>query len=116
MLCYYHYTCARYGLFVVVVVNGDQRSASLFRARTVLENTFYWLFGKESTTNEEADIMIGEQEFFSYTKKFKYLGSIFASSLKDDKDIKRRISPACGTFAQAEKVLCDHRLQAKTRT
>tara|TARA_B110001450_G_C17275967_1_gene341450 strand:+ start:164 stop:376 length:213 start_codon:yes stop_codon:yes gene_type:complete len=40
--------------------------------------------------NEEADIMPGEQEFYSYTKKFKYLGSIFTSSLKDDEDIKRR--------------------------
>ena len=79
------------------------------------EAMFFPGAGKESTTDEEADIMIGEQEFFSYTKKFKYLGSIFTSSLKDDEDIKRRISQACGAFAQAEKVLCDHRLQAKTR-
>ena len=44
---------------------------------------------KEDATaiDEEADIMIGEQEFFSYTKKFKYLGSIFISLLKDDDDI-----------------------------
>ena len=60
--------------------------------------------------------MIGGQEFYSYTKKFKYLGSIFTSSLKDDDDIKRRISQACGAFAQAEKVLCNRKLQAITRT
>ena len=53
--------------------------------------------------DEEADIMIGEHEFYSYTKKFKYLGSIFTSSLKDDDDIKRSISPACGGFAQAAR-------------
>ena len=66
--------------------------------------------------DEEADIMIGEHEYYSYTKKFKYLGTIFTSSLKDDDDIKRRISQACGAFAQAEKVLCNRKLQAITRT
>ena len=72
--------------------------------------------GKNTTTiDEEADIMIGEQEFYSYTKKFKYLGSIFTSSLKDDDNIKRRISQACGAFAQAKKVLCNRKLQAITK-
>ena len=75
--------------------------------------------GKTKTTaiaiDEEADIMIGEHKFYSYTKKFKYLGSIFTSSLKDDDDIKRRICQACGTFAQAKKVLCNRKLQAITR-
>ena len=65
--------------------------------------------GKKEDTNttaidKEADIMIGEHEFYSYTKKFKYLGSIFTSSLKDDDDIKRIISQACSSaFAQAKK-------------
>jgi len=73
--------------------------------------------GKNATAiDEEADNMIGGQEFYSYTKKFKYLGSIFTSSLKDDDVIKRRISQACGAFAQAEKVLCNRKLQAITRT
>ena len=36
--------------------------------------------------------------------------------MKDDDDIKRRISQACGAFAQAEKVLCNRKLQAITRT
>ena len=67
-----------------------------------------------TTIDEEADIMIGEHKFYSYTKKFKYLGSIFTSSLKDDDDIKRRISQACGAFAQAKKVLCNRKLQAIT--
>ena len=54
--------------------------------------------------DEEVDIMIGEQEFYSYTKKFKYLRSIFTSLLKDDEDIKRRISQACGgAFVQTKK-------------
>ena len=39
--------------------------------------------------DEESDNMIEEQEFYSYTKKFKYLGSICTPSLKDDEDIKR---------------------------
>ena len=68
-----------------------------------------------TTIDKEADIMIREQEFYSYTKKFKYLGSICTPSLKDDEDIKRRISQACGAFAQAEKLLCNHKLQAITR-
>lgn len=40
--------------------------------------------GKENTTttDKEADIMIGEQEFYSYTKKFKHLGSIFTPPLR----------------------------------
>ena len=59
---------------------------------------------------------IGEQEFYSYTKKFKYLGSIFTSSLKDDDNIKRRISQACSAFAQAKKLLCNRKLQVITRT
>ena len=73
---------------------------------------------KEDTTaiDEEADIMIGEQEFYSYTKRFKYLGSIFTSSLKDDDNIKRRISQACSAFAQAKKLLCNRKLQVITRT
>ena len=41
--------------------------------------------GKKEDTNataidKEADIMIGEHKFYSYTKKFKYLGGIFTSS------------------------------------
>ena len=77
--------------------------------------------GKKEDTNataidEEAEIMIGEHAFYSYTKKFKYLGSIFTSSLKDDDDIKRRINQACGAFTQAQKVLCNRKLQAITRT
>jgi hypothetical protein len=43
------------------------------------------------------------------------LGSIFTSSLKDYENIKRGISQACGAFAQAEKVLCNRKLQAITR-
>ena len=53
---------------------------------------------------------IKNEEFYLYTKKFKYLGSIFTSSKKDDEDIKRRISQACGAFAQAEKVLFNHKM------
>ena len=37
-------------------------------------------------------------------QEIQILGSIFTPSLKDDKDIKRRVSQACGAFAQAEKV------------
>ena len=76
----------------------------LTKDRSKTKAIFFPGTGKESTTttDKKADVMIGEQEFYlySYTKKFKYLGSIFTPSIKDDEDIKRRINQACGAFAQ----------------
>ena len=43
--------------------------------------------GKTATTMDEADILINEFEFFSYTDKFKNLDTIFTQSMKDDLDI-----------------------------
>ena len=72
---------------------------------------------EDATIIDKESIIIGEQESYSYTKKFKYLQNIFTSllMLNDDEDIKRRISQACGVFVQAEKVLCNCKLQAITR-
>ena len=62
-----------------------------------------------------ADIIINEIEFFSYTDTFKYLGTIFAPSLKDDLDIQQRITQACGAFATMKRVLCNKDIPAKLR-
>ena len=43
--------------------------------------------GKTATATDTADTIINEFEFYSYKGKFKYLGTIFTLSLKDDLDI-----------------------------
>ena len=62
---------------------------------------------------DTADILINEFEFFSYCDKFKYLGTIFTPSLKDDLDIQRRINQANGAFAMIKRVLCSKDIPAK---
>ena len=62
---------------------------------------------------DTADILINEFEFFSYCYKFKYLGTIFTPSLKDDLDIQRRINQANGAFAMMKCVLCNKNIPAK---
>ena len=71
--------------------------------------------GKIATATDTADIIINEFEFFSYTDKFKYLGTIFTPSLKDDLDIQRRITQACGAFATMKRVLCSEDIPVKLR-
>ena len=55
--------------------------------------------------------MVGGTNYFSYCDKFKYLGTIFTPNLKNDEDIKKRISQATGAFAAMEKTLCNQQLQ-----
>ena len=64
---------------------------------------------------DTADILINEFEFFSYCDKFKYLGTIFTPSLKDDLDIQGRINQANGAFAMMKCVLCNKNIPAKLR-
>ena len=64
---------------------------------------------------DTADILINEFEFFSYCDKFKYLGTIFTPSLKDDMDIQRRINQANGAFATMKRVLCNKNIDTKLR-
>ena len=71
--------------------------------------------GKTATTTDTADILINEFEFFSYCNKFKYLGTIFTPSLKDDLDIQRRINQANGAFATMKRVLCNKDIPATLR-
>ena len=64
-----------------------------------------------TTTINTADIMIGDTtKYFSYCKSFKYLGTTFTPSLKDDVDIKKRITQATKAFATMEKTLRDKKL------
>ena len=71
--------------------------------------------GRTATAADTADIITNEFEFFSYTDKFKYLGTIFTPSLKDDLDIQRRIAQACGAFATMRRVLCNEAIPVKLR-
>ena len=70
---------------------------------------------RTATATDTADIIVNEFEFFSYTDKFKYLGTIFTPSLKDDLDIRHRITQANGAFATMKQVLCNKDMPAKLR-
>ena len=60
-------------------------------------------------------IYANDHEFFGYCNKFKYLGSIFTPSLKDDADIDRRITSAAGASAMMKRTFCNVKLPAKLR-
>ena len=68
-----------------------------------------------ATATDTADIMINTFKVFSYTDTFKYLGTIFTPSLKDDLDIRRRIDQANGAFVTMKRKLCNTNRQAKLR-
>ena len=70
---------------------------------------------KTVTATDTANIIINDYKFFSYTDKFKYLNTIFTSSLKDDLDIRRRITQANGAFATIKRVLCNKDIPVKLR-
>ena len=71
--------------------------------------------GKTATTTSTADIIINEFNVFSYTDKFKYLGTIFTLSLKDDLNIQRQITQANGAFATMKRFLCNEIIPVKLR-
>ena len=48
----------------------------------------------------------GDLGFFSFTKEFKYLGSIVHSSLTSDTDVDKRIRSAAVAFGALRSVLC----------
>ena len=70
---------------------------------------------RTTIATDTADIIINEFEFFSYTDTFKYLGTIFTPLLKDDLDIRRRISQANGAFATMKRVLCNKDIPEQIR-
>ena len=50
-------------------------------------------------------ILIQENEYFSYYIEFKYVGTIFMSSVKDYDDIQWQINQAFNVFATMKHVL-----------
>ena len=50
--------------------------------------------GQVSTENDTADINLDENQYFSFCKNFKYLGTNFTPELNDSNDIKKRIDQA----------------------
>ena len=99
---------ARFGLTVHC---GDKRTG----ADSKTEAMFIPAAGKKATDADTADIYLNDHEFFGYCNKFKYLGTIFTPSLKDDADINKRITSAVGAFATMKKVLCNSRIPVKLR-
>ena len=99
-----HFT--RFGLTVHC---GDKRNDGSSKT----EAMFFPPPGRIATATDTADVLINEHEFFSYCDKFKYLGTIFTPSLKDDLDIQQQINQASGTFATMKRVLCNDDLPAK---
>ena len=81
------------------------------KAGSKTEAMFFPGARKKATEEDTADIMVGGTNYFSYCDKFKYLGTIFTPNLKNDEDIKKRISQATGAFAAMEKTLCNQQLQ-----
>jgi len=97
--------------FGLTVHCGDKRNDG----NSKTEELFFPPPGKTATAMDTADILIHENEFFSYCNKFKYLGTIFIPSLKDDLGIQRRITQACSPFATMKRVLCNRNIPAKLR-
>ena len=90
---------------------GDKRTG----ADSKTEAMFIPASGKKPTDADTADIYLNDHEFFGYCNKFKYLGTIFTPSLKNDADTNKRITSAVGAFATMKKVLCNSRIPVKLR-
>ena len=88
-------------------MDGDRRNGGNLKT----EAMYFPPPGKTATTMD-TDILINKNEFFSYCNKFKYLGTIFTPSLKDDLDIQRQITKACGAFTTMEFVLYNKNIPA----
>ena len=101
-----HFTC-----FGLTVHCGDKRNDG----KSKTEAMYIPLSGRTATATDTADIIINEFKFFSYTDKFKYLGTIFTPSLKDDLDIQQRITQACSAFATMKRVFWNKDIPAKLR-
>ena len=62
------------------------------------------------------DILLNDEgDCFTFTSKFKYLGTMFCNTLKDDIDINRRIQNASAAFASMKNLLTDSKLDNKIR-
>ena len=90
---------------------GDRRNDGSLKVEAV----FFPPPRKIATATDTAYILINKNEFFSYCDKFKYLGTIFTPSLKDDMDIQRQINQANGAFATMKRVLCKKNKSTKLR-
>ena len=54
--------------------------------------------GTKATVTDTVDIFINDYKYFPYCNKFRYLGTIFVPSLKDDADINKQITQAVSVF------------------
>ena len=62
------------------------------------------------------DIILNEDgDCFTFTDKFKYLGTMFTTNLKDDYDIQKRIQNASKAFGTMKNVLTNNTLDTKIR-
>ena len=66
-------------------------------------------------SNDTQDIKLDNNHFFSFTNKFKYLGTYFTPKLTENEDISRRISSATRAFAKMKNVLTDTTIDIKIR-
>jgi hypothetical protein len=64
---------------------------------------------------DTSDILVDEG-FYSFTKKFKYLGSIITYDLTADADVKNRIRCATAAFAKIRSTLISKRTKLKQRS
>ena len=69
------------------------------------------LYEHGDTTDVQVD-----NGFYTFTKKFKYLGSIITYDLSADADVKNRIRCAGGAFANLKSILTSKRTELKKRS
>jgi len=75
-------------------------------------------FPRQGGTYEDGNVSNVEVDggFYTFTKQFKYLGSIISWDLKADSDIEVRLKSARGAFATLRTVLKDRSIQIKHRS
>ena len=64
---------------------------------------------------DKSDVQV-DGGFFTFTDKFKYLGSIINWDLEDDEDVARRISQATGAFKLMSHTLRSNKVKIKEKT
>lgn len=70
----------------------------------------------EPSTETTADVMLNENEYFSFCEVFKYLGTTFDAKLDDSTEVKKRIGKAVSLFFAHRRLFTDRDLSIKLRT
>ena len=78
------------------------------------ECMFFPAPGKKYEDADTSNVQV-DNGYYTFTKKFKYLGSIITTDLKADTDIATRIRSAAGAFNIMRHVLRDRRVKAKEK-